>query len=182
MFVEYSVPNGVGIARPPANNASPGLVWQAMQSPARARYSPFAISDWSSARAVARPATSRSSVSVWRSPTVSSPSVRFAAASERHCQRALWDGRGVGRNGQRCQPGGDRGHIAFGQARSNDLHAVRCGCRTRTVAEGTELRADVTRPQTHEARDGYLHAGQLGTMTARASRNAMRWIAFGHQH
>ena len=35
------MPNGVGIARPPANNAPPGLVWQAMQSPARARYSPL---------------------------------------------------------------------------------------------------------------------------------------------
>src|SRR5260370_36538050 len=43
------VPNGVAIGRPPANKAPPGFVWQAMQSPARARYSPLVTRAWSSA-------------------------------------------------------------------------------------------------------------------------------------
>src|SRR4051794_39548430 len=40
-----SVPNGVGMARPPANVLPSGALWQAMQSPARARYSPLAMID-----------------------------------------------------------------------------------------------------------------------------------------
>ena len=36
------MPNGVGIALPPAKMLPSGAVWQAMQSPARARYSPRA--------------------------------------------------------------------------------------------------------------------------------------------
>src|SRR5271163_1397377 len=44
MLDVYSVPNGVGIGRPPAKSLPSGAVWQAMQSPARARYCPFAIS------------------------------------------------------------------------------------------------------------------------------------------
>src|SRR6478735_10014044 len=35
------LPKGVGIARPPANSLPLGTVWQAVQSPARARYSPW---------------------------------------------------------------------------------------------------------------------------------------------
>src|SRR5277367_4889176 len=45
MLDVYSVPNGVGIGRPPAKSLPSGAVWQAMQSPARARYSPSAISE-----------------------------------------------------------------------------------------------------------------------------------------
>ncbi|MGY3649439.1 hypothetical protein ACVWW2_004730 [Bradyrhizobium sp. LM4.3] len=37
------VPNGVGMAWPPANRRPSGAVWQAVQSPARARYSPRAM-------------------------------------------------------------------------------------------------------------------------------------------
>src|SRR5271163_3927586 len=44
MLDVYSVPNGVGIGKPPAKSLPSGAVWQAMQSPARARYSPFATS------------------------------------------------------------------------------------------------------------------------------------------
>src|ERR1700761_7645592 len=40
MFGEYSVPNGVSMARPPPNVLPRGAVWHATQSPARARYSP----------------------------------------------------------------------------------------------------------------------------------------------
>src|SRR5271157_3609290 len=65
MLDVYSVPNGVGIGRPPANSAPPGFVWQAMQSPARARYSPLAINAASSARAAAaRQASSQHARSV----------------------------------------------------------------------------------------------------------------------
>ena len=35
------MPNGVFIGRPPANSLPSRAVWQAMQSPARARYSPL---------------------------------------------------------------------------------------------------------------------------------------------
>ena len=37
------MPNGVGMERLPANNLPSGFVWQAMQSPARARYCPLPI-------------------------------------------------------------------------------------------------------------------------------------------
>ncbi|MNJ67204.1 hypothetical protein D3C77_633560 [compost metagenome] len=40
MLVEYTVPIGVSIGSPPANGLPPSAVWQATQSPARARYSP----------------------------------------------------------------------------------------------------------------------------------------------
>ena len=40
MFGVNIVPNGVAIGRPPANSLPPRTVWQAIQSPARARYSP----------------------------------------------------------------------------------------------------------------------------------------------
>jgi alkanesulfonate monooxygenase SsuD/methylene tetrahydromethanopterin reductase-like flavin-dependent oxidoreductase (luciferase family) len=43
MLGTYRLPNGVGIARPPANSWPPGVVWQATQSPARARYSPLVM-------------------------------------------------------------------------------------------------------------------------------------------
>src|SRR3979490_125980 len=38
------VPIGVAMGRPPAKGVPPLAVWQATQSPARARYSPFLIS------------------------------------------------------------------------------------------------------------------------------------------
>src|SRR6201999_2077032 len=48
MFGVYSVPNGVAMGRPPAKVLPPRTVWQAIQSPARARYSPRLISSaWS---------------------------------------------------------------------------------------------------------------------------------------
>src|SRR3569833_258653 len=40
IFGEYSVPKGVGIGRLPEKIFWPGMVWQAMQSPACARYLP----------------------------------------------------------------------------------------------------------------------------------------------
>src|SRR6478735_1696826 len=40
MFGVNIVPNGVAIGRPPANSLPPRTVWHAIQSPARARYSP----------------------------------------------------------------------------------------------------------------------------------------------
>src|SRR3954469_5495958 len=40
MLLEYTVPNGVSIARPPANGAPPIAVWHAMQSPTTTRYAP----------------------------------------------------------------------------------------------------------------------------------------------
>src|ERR1700676_5186371 len=62
-FEVYSVPNGVGMARPPANSLPPGAVWQATQSPAWARYSPWAAADaaafgaWAEACAINNAAT-----------------------------------------------------------------------------------------------------------------------------
>src|SRR3954468_8178230 len=61
------VPNGVFIGSPPAKILPSRAVWQAMQSPARARYSPLAITAASCAKAgngpvsnqVARKAASR---------------------------------------------------------------------------------------------------------------------------
>ncbi|CAM8791561.1 hypothetical protein NCM_05191 [Burkholderia pseudomallei] len=44
MFGVYIVPNGVAIGRPPANGLPPRTVWHAIQSPTRARYSPFLMS------------------------------------------------------------------------------------------------------------------------------------------
>src|SRR5260370_41122431 len=44
MFGVYIVPNGVAIGRPPANCLPPRTVWHAIQSPARARDSPFLTS------------------------------------------------------------------------------------------------------------------------------------------
>src|SRR5437016_9820855 len=40
MLLEYTVPKGVSMARPPANGAPPIAVWHAMQSPATTRYRP----------------------------------------------------------------------------------------------------------------------------------------------
>ncbi|MCY1175448.1 hypothetical protein D9M73_156880 [compost metagenome] len=40
MLVEYTVPIGVSIGNPPAKGLPSLAVWQATQSPARARYSP----------------------------------------------------------------------------------------------------------------------------------------------
>src|SRR5690349_19428816 len=40
MLPEYTVPNGVSIARPPAEGPPPIAVWQAMQSAAATRYAP----------------------------------------------------------------------------------------------------------------------------------------------
>jgi hypothetical protein len=49
------VPNGVFIGRPPAKVLPSRAVWQAMQSPARARYSPFFNSAASCALACVTP-------------------------------------------------------------------------------------------------------------------------------
>src|SRR5690606_42129846 len=51
MLVEYSVPMGVSMGRPPANGLPPLAVWQATQSPARARSSPCVTSAGSTASA-----------------------------------------------------------------------------------------------------------------------------------
>ncbi len=48
------VPNGDWIGSPPANGAPPSAVWQAMQSAARARYSPRLTSAASAPAAEAR--------------------------------------------------------------------------------------------------------------------------------
>src|SRR5471032_192229 len=56
MFGVYMVPNGVSMGRPPANVFPPRTVWQAIQSPARARYSPRLISSvWSAGTAATAP-------------------------------------------------------------------------------------------------------------------------------
>src|SRR6516162_3601911 len=101
MFDEYIVPKGVAIARPPANRAPPGFVWQATQSPARARYSPLVTRAWSSACAAVadRRAEPDNSTNAARASSHGSRSIRtaplsvcFAAAAERHLQCALWHG------------------------------------------------------------------------------------------
>src|SRR3954453_12215196 len=43
MLVDQIVPNGVGIARPPALTAPPAAVWQTAQLPSAASCAPFAI-------------------------------------------------------------------------------------------------------------------------------------------
>src|SRR5580704_9222706 len=135
------VPNGVAIARPPENSAPPGLVWQAMQSPARARYSPFAITAASSARAAVAPSSMASST-IPR--IVTTPiSVRLAAARQRHWQRALGQRRRVRRDRPRRYPGRDGGDVGLGQAAGDGLHAVGRDRAPRAIAKRPQLRADV---------------------------------------
>src|ERR1700730_13850164 len=100
-FEVYSVPNGVGMARPPANSLPPGAVWQATQSPAWARYSPRATVDLSlPAGRVCAETPSVDPMIKANDPTapermsfrkggldIASPLVRFAAARQRHRQR-----------------------------------------------------------------------------------------------
>src|SRR5215472_16522206 len=157
-----------------------------MQSPARARYSPLATMVWSSAYAAAdrparsEPATRIGSDSVQRIRTAPL-SVWFAAAAERHLQRAFWHGRRVRRNRHRSEPGRDGGDVAFGQAGRDELHAVRFGGRPDAVTKGAELSADIVRPESYEAGNRRFHPGQLGAVTSRACRHTAGLIAFGHQ-
>src|SRR5262245_56245118 len=44
MLGTYRLPNGVGMARAPANTFPPGSVWLGTPSPASARYSPLVMS------------------------------------------------------------------------------------------------------------------------------------------
>src|ERR1700722_20378773 len=96
-FEVYSVPNGVGMAWPPANNLPPGAVWHATQSPAWARYSPRATIDalsvawfWADAEDVHDATATNDPIAIQREPlgncgpNIVCPSAWFAAARQRH--------------------------------------------------------------------------------------------------
>src|ERR1700761_2388602 len=86
MFGVYIVPNGVAIGRPPGNCLPPPAVWQAIQSPARARYSPFLISAaWSAGVAATAEPLCRLSPPDHRTGT------RAAAAATTTAERANKD-------------------------------------------------------------------------------------------
>src|ERR1700728_3545779 len=96
-FEVYSVPNGVGMARPPANSLPPGAVWHATQSPAWARYSPRATIDalsaawlWADAGDIHSATTANDPMAILRGSLGNCgrnnvcPSAWFAAARQRH--------------------------------------------------------------------------------------------------
>jgi hypothetical protein len=91
------VPNGVAIGRPPANRAPPGSVWQAMQSPARARYSPLVMMVWSSACAApvgrSKPASNMNTASVPSQKLFAPRPTHFPLVIPAHGS-GLWPARG----------------------------------------------------------------------------------------
>src|SRR6185436_3613319 len=106
-----------------------------------------------------------------------SPSVRLAAADNRHWQAAaLGKGRVSWRRSRR-QKGRNGLDVIFGQKACNDLHAVRRSGGPCAVAPAAELRADVTGAQTQQARYRGLHATEGRAVAAGAGRNAALRIA-----
>src|SRR5471032_2902784 len=154
MFGVNMVPNGVAIGRPPANCLPPRTVWQAIQSPARARYSPFLIrSAWSagvaaiaeplcrlslpdqrtgtSAAAAATTTAERANKDLrfiwWSLPAL----LRFAAARKRSLQRAGRSRHWVLRCLLRGKPRSNGVHVFVGQTRGDGVHAIRRDSVTR---------------------------------------------------
>src|ERR1700722_12969666 len=171
------------MARPPAKIRPSGAVWQAMQSPARARYSPRATM---SSRRSCAPAdvasVSRAMTAVGSfTPILSASSVGLAAATERQRVGTLRHGRRVDGRGTRGEPGGDRGDVGFGETARDVLHAVGRLGGACTVAPRAELGADVIRAQPQKTWNARLHACQCGTMATDARRDRTRRVAVHHE-
>src|SRR6185503_5842976 len=154
-----------------------------MQSPARARYSPFAIraASWAGAGAApisshaARKAGSRA-FKVLGIGTIS-PSVRLAAADNRHRQAAaLGKGRVRWRRPRR-QKSRNGLDVVFGQKAGNDLHAVRRRGGPGAITPAAELRADITGAQAEQTGYRRLHATEGRTVATGAGRHAALRVA-----
>src|SRR5882757_8436999 len=137
-----------------------------MQSPARARYSPFASTAVSGVFccAIAAPAPdSRTAASASENllrvrGIITLPSTRLAAAFKRHRKASTRRKGRILRRRARGEQGGNRLHIVLGEKTRYDLHAIRRGRGARAVAPAAELAADVTRAQAKQAGDRRLHA------------------------
>src|SRR5882757_9638473 len=181
MFGVKSVPNGVSMGRPPAKVLPSRAVWQAIQSPARARYSPFTSSAASGvfccAVAAVAPtnryaATSAAEILIRVRDIGTLPSTRLAAAFKRHRKASARRERGVRRRRARGKESGNRLHVVFGEKAGHDLHAVRRGSGTRTIAPAAELSADIAGAQAEQAGDRRLHAAERRAVTGRTWRHA----------
>src|SRR3954469_61151 len=187
MLEVYSVPNGVGMARPPANRRPSGAVWQAVQSPARARYSPRAmmspvLSLSCAAAAVVNAAMAsnlmdRSLIDNLK-PT-SASSVGLATAAEWQRIGAFRHGGWVRGGRPRRKPGCDGGDVPLGHVTGYELHAIRGFRGASAITPAAELGADVIGAQAEQAGDAGLHTRQSRAMTAHASRNVAAGIAAG---
>src|SRR5678815_1145421 len=155
-------PNGIVMTRPPANCLPPGSVWQATQSPARARYSPLLIVCVVGSAATAPGATGRYPGMKYRSAASAISATNAAATRKIRVARRIADlhlataslrhlleiGRGRGRVGRRVLRGEPRRHrvdVRFGQSFGDALHAI--GWRRLPVSAPPprELRGDVGR-------------------------------------
>src|SRR5436309_5720153 len=171
------------MARPPAKIRPSGAVWQAMQSPARARYSPRVTTSvrlscaWATVPVEARSRRGR----IRHADLIDPSSVRLAAAGEGRDVGALRYRRRVLRSGARRKESRNRRDVRFGQMARNDLHAVRSLRRASPVAPRPKLRADVVRTQAKQSRDGRLHASERRSMAARARGDLARRVSPGHQ-
>src|SRR4051812_14682058 len=187
MFEVNSVPNGVFIGRPPAKVLPSRAVWQAMQSPARARYSPFASSAGSAGCCCATAGAAPTSADVASAAKsilrvfgiCAIPSVRLAAARQRHRQAAAPGKRRVRRRRARRQKVRNRPDVVFGQKAGNDLHAIGGDGGTRAISPGPELAADIAGAQAEQARYRRLHAAEGRIVASGARRDAALWIALG---
>src|SRR5689334_3866934 len=119
-----------------------------MQSPARARYSPFARAAASGVvccaiAVVANKAAASTMTNFFRvSGIVTLPSPRLAAAFKRHRQAPARRKGRVLRRRTRGKIGGYCLYVVFGQQACDDLHAIGRGGRACAVAPATKLRTD----------------------------------------
>src|SRR5688500_11314693 len=136
------LPNGVAIARPPAKSLPVGSLWQAVQSPARARYSPrrmtcvpgsvgagAALPGVPAARGFgagpgphvyhATPASTASSTSSVRANRAARRMLLLAAAGKRHAHEVAGFRREVRRRLLRGEPRAHGGDIGLGEARGD---------------------------------------------------------------
>src|SRR5882757_1007872 len=154
-----------------------------MQSPARARYSPFAIRAASCAVAgdapIASHAARKAGSRAFKVLGIGaiSPSVRLAAADKRHRQAAALGKGRIRWRGTRRQKRRNGLDVVFGQKAGNDLHAVRRSGGSGAVAPAAELRADVTGAQAEQPGYRRLHAAERRAVATGAGRNAALRVA-----
>src|SRR6185369_2066075 len=130
-----------------------------MQSPARARYSPFASVAASGVfccaiAVVANSVAANATIDPFRVRGIFTlPSSRLAAAFKRHGQAPARRKGRILRRRTRGKIGGDRLDVVFAQEPRYELHAVGHGGRARAVAPAAKLPADVGGTQAEQAGD-----------------------------
>src|SRR3954452_14125010 len=154
-----------------------------MQSPARARYSPFAIRAASCAVAgdapIASHAARKAGSRAFKVLGIGaiSPSVRLAAADNRHRQAAALGQGKISPRWTRRQKSRNGLDVVLRQKAGNDLHAVRRRGGPGAVTPAAELRADVTGAQAEQPGYRRLHAAERRAVATGAGRNAALRVA-----